>query len=287
MSATIIGEAFVDIIFPWTDLRLGETYFRHIDMRIGGNAFIAIQVARMREKVKFLGSLGEDPFGRYIRNAFEKSNVVDLTFTNNHFRTGLCISLTDESGERILIADRGSNDRVYTRDLMRFFDQIVDSKILYFSGYSLLDELSRENILNVIRKVREKNKECEILFNLGAPNIITPIFLEVIKKYVDITILNLYEAQSITGKKMFENVAKKLNQTAKIAVITKGESGCTIVNGREIIELTTKKIKVKDTTGAGDAFSAGFITGKLRNKSLIECAEIGNRTALSFLRKKR
>lgn len=286
MSVTIIGEAFVDIIFPRTRLEPGITRFVEMSIRVGGNAFIATQVAKMGEKAKFLGKLGEDPFGNYIRNSLKENNVVDLITTDTHKRTGLCISITYENGERILIADRGANDELSTEDLLHFWDNIIDSRILYFSGYTLLNEKFRKDILEIIQKIRKENKECEIFFNPGAPNIINSDIKKIIKNCTDVVILNLQEAENLAGSKEQNKIIKKLEKIAKTVVITKGEQGCILITAENKLEIPTQKIKIRDTTGAGDAFSAGFIVGKLRGLSLVDCAKLANKVALNFLKER-
>ena len=61
----------------------------------------------------------------------------------------------------------------------------------------------------------------------------------------------------------------------KIVAVKLGDDGCYVTNGANEYQIEAFKVKVVDTTGAGDAFCAGFLYGLLKNKSLLECGKIG------------
>jgi ribokinase len=62
----------------------------------------------------------------------------------------------------------------------------------------------------------------------------------------------------------------------KIVVVKLGSKGCYVTDGAEKLSVAPFKVKVADTTGAGDAFDAGFLYGLIQNKSLYECGQLGN-----------
>ena len=90
----------------------------------------------------------------------------------------------------------------------------------------------------------------------------------------------------MTKKDKIEEIAKSLNNMVNTAVITMGEGGCIVSKGDEYLPIKTEKLDVLDTTGAGDAFAAGFIIGKLKGREDGKCASLGNETAANFLREK-
>jgi sugar/nucleoside kinase (ribokinase family) len=274
MGATVIGDAFVDIILPLENWKRGETYHRYISTRAGGVATVAIQISRLGEEAKFVGKLGNDAFGYYLKKVLRENTVKDLTFIDDNLRTGLCISLVYNS--------------LTFKDLESILDEIENSKIVYFSGYSLVNIKLRENILKLMRALRKefhkKGEKPEVFFNPGAPNIITQEFTNIVRKYVDVLILNWDEVKRLTGKEDFNQISSFLSNITKIAVITRGAEGCTIVANRANINVETDEIEAKDTTGAGDAFSAGFIVGRLRDKSLEYCGKLGNEVAKNFIK---
>ncbi len=282
MSLTVIGDAFIDVIVPLQGDKPGETHHRKIITRCGGTATVAVQVSRLGGESKFVGKVGADVFGEYFRQNLRMNAVRDLLFTDNENATGICVSLSYPNGERTMIASRGANDFLQKEEVESCLGEIVNSTIVYFSGYSLLSEVTAGTVLYLMEKCRQQ--DCTICFNPGAPNLITENTIEVIHRFVDILILNLEEARRISGQDTIGEVSKSLGSTVDLAVITVGEGGCIVARGGKYLHVATEKVKGLDTTGAGDAFSAGFIFGKLGGLTDEKCAETGNLVALRWLK---
>jgi sugar/nucleoside kinase (ribokinase family) len=284
MSVTVIGDAFIDLIVPVQGTKPGETHHRKIITLCGGTANVAVQIAKFGKKSKFVGKVGDDSFGMYFRQNLRMNGVKDLTFVDGGNPTGLCISLSYEKGERTMVANRGANDYLKKEEVRSCIDKITDSKIVYFSGYSLLSKRNAESVLHAIEECHKQN--CKIYFNPGAPNLIKEDFKQILCDFVEVLILNEEEARNMTKKKKIEDIAKSLSAMADTVVITMSEGGCIISKGDEYHHLETEKLGVLDTTGAGDAFSAGFILGRLRDMNEVKCARLGNETAANFLKEK-
>jgi fructokinase len=107
--------------------------------------------------------------------------------------------------------------------------------------------------------------------------------LELVSSKIDILFANENEALELVEAHNFED--KKLrdffNQTPeKIFVVTRSENGCAIFYKGKLIEIPSAKIaKIIDSTGAGDAFAAGFLNQFLENQSLENCGKFGNELA--------
>jgi len=278
MSVAVIGEAFIDLIVPAWSINRGETYHREIKVFVGGLANVAIEISKMGEEVKYIGKVGNDPFGMFLSQTLKQYSVKDLTFVDRMLRTGLCISLIFD-GERTMIADRGANDNLSIEEIENCINEIRSSRIAYFSGYSLQQGKTRETVLKCIKDCRVHG--VEVYFNPGAPNLIRKEFREIIKNFVDVLILNEDEAKKLTRKEdmNFED----LNELVDLAIVTRGKYGCTLIRYGKVVDVKTKEMEVQNTTGAGDAFSAGFIVGKLKGLNEVECAKMGNQTAARFL----
>lgn len=283
MSVTVIGDAFIDLIVPLYGIRRGETYHRKILMSCGGTANVAIQIAKLGERAKFIGKVGDDIFGKYFRQNLRRNGVKDLTFVDKENPTGICVSLVYKDGERTMIAHRGANDFLTREEIGTHIDNIVSSKIVYISGYSLLSPTNREAVLYVLEKC---HGNCKIYFNPGAPNLVRKEFVDVIQNFVDVLIVNEEEVKAITGKNEVNEAIKMLSGMVDFVVVTLGKKGC-IVSGKEGYSYVKgRQINAFDTTGAGDAFAAGFIVGNMRNMDKISCARLGNKVAVTFLMEK-
>jgi sugar/nucleoside kinase (ribokinase family) len=284
LSVTVIGDAFVDLIVPIQGIKRGETYHRKILVSCGGTANVAVQISKLGESAKFLGKVGNDILGKYFKQNLRDNGVKDLTVVDQRNPTGICVSLIYEDGERTMIADRGANDFLSKEDVLAYIDEIVDSKIVYFSGYSLLSEVSSEAVLYLIKECYRK---CDVYFNPGAPNLINRMFFrKVIHDFVDILILNEEEAKALSGKVDLKDALSVLNDMVDLAVVTRGRKGCVVLKAGDVFHVKSEQIDAFDTTGAGDAFAAGFIVGKLRGFDHVECAMLGNKTAMAFLKEK-
>ena len=283
MAVTVIGDAFIDIVVPIHSVKPGETYHRIVSVACGGTANVAIEVANLGEEAKFLGKIGSDTLGTYFVENLRKNKVEALMLYDDKHPTGLCVSLVYEDGERSMVANRGANDD-WTKDgVDAYLDQVVKSRLAYFSGYSLM--CNSEAILYIMGKCRGN---CEICFNPGAPNIINDSFIKIIESLVDVLVLNLDEARSITGRSEVAQIIAELGKMVDLSVITLGKAGCIISTGKEWIQVPQNNlIENADTTGAGDAFSAGFMVGRLRGMDMVQCGRLGHETAASFLKRKK
>ncbi len=281
MKVTIIGDAFVDIIVQLEAMKLGETHHKNILCTCGGTANVAIQISKQIDNVSFVGKVGDDIFGRYFVEELKKYNVKSLVFQDTQNSTGICVSLVDSSGERTMIADRGANNSITKEDLYSIEKEIICSDLVYFSGYSFTSKENYELFVPLMHICRTNS--CTIFFNPGAPNIINASFTEIITNYVDILIMNEDEAVAISKSADFNSFFNSLPQPT---IITKGNKGCCIFFNGNRWDVPTKQESVIDTTGAGDAFSGGYIVGYANKKDPVECAILGNEYAKNFLLKK-
>jgi sugar/nucleoside kinase (ribokinase family) len=282
---TIIGDAFVDIAVPADDILLGGTYYRNIKVSYGGLANTAIEIARLGESVSFVGKIGDDIYGMFFKENLKKNGVVDLSFTGEKQATGLCVSMWSGSGERSMVANRGANDYLTVDEIESRMSKISRSKVIYCSGYSLLGTDSYRSILYVMQACRKLG--CKICFNPGAPNIITAAFKDIIAAFVDILILNAAEARQLTEAVETNEVLAILDMMNIFAIITNDKKGCVFAEAKKQIWVPLDEpINIIDTTGAGDAFAAGFIVARLRGQDNLECAKMGQKVATEFLRRK-
>ena len=103
-----------------------------------------------------------------------------------------------------------------------------------------------------------------------------PHFLDLVKNKLDIIFANEQEMMSLIDAKDFKDVIDFGKNLKKLVVITRGEKGAISINGEEIVENGVEKnLNIKDLTGAGDLFAAGFLHGILNNLSTTESLNKG------------
>ena len=100
-------------------------------------------------------------------------------------------------------------------------------------------------------------------------------FKEIVEKYVDILFANEDEAKAYTGLEP-EGALDVISKICEVAVVKVGSEGSWIKRGLEIIKIGTADVNVRDTTGAGDLYAAGFLYGYSIDKNLEVCGQYGS-----------
>jgi ribokinase len=93
------------------------------------------------------------------------------------------------------------------------------------------------------------------------------------------------EVKLLTGKDWKEGAKQLLNEGAEIVAVKLGQKGCYVTDGSQDHLIPPFKTRVVDTTGAGDAFCAGFLYGLVKKKDLFECGRLGNLVASKCIAK--
>ncbi|HLU06962.1 MAG TPA: adenosine kinase [Woeseiaceae bacterium] len=111
-------------------------------------------------------------------------------------------------------------------------------------------------------------------------------FRDAVNESVDIVFADDDEIMALFGTERFEDVLDEVPRHDKLFVMTRSEKGSVIVEGeRKIVQQALPVKKVIDTTGAGDAYTAGFLYGLTTNRPLAECAKLGTYCATSIIQK--
>jgi hypothetical protein len=287
LDCTVIGDAMVDILLPLSEdldqLTLGGVVNTKATLYAGGTANVAINISQLGGRAAFIGRVGRDPFGQLFQATLDRSGVVKNVSVSQTHLTGLVFSLVHPNGERSFIVDRGANVELRYRDVD--LDVIRNSRYLYFVGYSFQDDISSKTIQRVIQEV--SSGEVSLVFNPGAPNLAAKFrefYIEIIKRYVDILILNRAEAQSLIGSVVEEEVAKSLLPLGlRSIVLTRGQEGSSVITGRGVYLIEAHPTDVVDTTGAGDAYAAAFIYSLSRGWGEEEAGSLASKVAAKLI----
>ncbi|MCK4370702.1 MAG: carbohydrate kinase family protein [Candidatus Lokiarchaeota archaeon] len=296
LDVICIGAALVDIIakierHPIED---DEVFVPNLQILSGGAAAnTAFACALLGLKVAFIGKLGyDDEFGNKIINDF-KDTSLDTTLIkySKNFGTGFAYVAIDKNGERRIYAYSGAANTLSPNEIAS--KEIVQTKLLFLSNLKNLEPLKKA------AKIAKDNK-IPVILNPGM--LIIEQGFEDIKELLrntDILIISkrefLYLFQ-LDDDKLINYVikerAKKLFKIGiKVIIITMGKEGAIVINSEKSESIKPIKVaKVIDTTGAGDAFSAGFIYGFIRTLSfkfedLKYNAKIGNFVAGKCIQK--
>jgi len=189
--------------------------------------------------------------------------------------TGIALALVDEHGERALYVHPGVNDAlsVDAGDV----DYANNARLIHMSSFVSAEQLEMQKRL-------VKGIKAKVSF---APGMLCFRFkFDALKPIIEschVIFLNETEVRSLTGADHKKGGEILLKAGAEIVVVTLGKEGCYIAN--ESIYMAPPKAEVVDTTGAGDAFAAGFLYGLLRGENMKRCGELGNIVASSCIGK--
>lgn len=240
----------------------------------GGASNVAIGLNRLGCQTRPLVCVGSDLEGKSIKNNFRKEKIIISNVqTKKNQKTGFSmIVISGKEDDHVAFAYRGAND---------FLE--IQEKHFYGAESVYISSLSGENSDEKLEKILKiaLKKDLKIFFNPGSEQLrnnknILKDFLE----YTQVLILNLDEARELALKfGLTENKLEYLYlfETLKSLgpnhiVITDGKHGARTYDGKKEFHCSVSfpRPKVLDTTGAGDAFSAGFVASFLQDQKNVE-----------------
>jgi sugar/nucleoside kinase (ribokinase family) len=257
---------------------LGSDTISQISTHGGGAAAnTATWLASSGHKVFYVCRLGDDAAGRVIANEFDAWNIeYKPEFLKEH-RTGIVVVLVDQNGERSMFPDRGANSGLSELDL----PELTRFSAVFLSGYALFNPQSQAGVLRMINKMRKAN--LEIFFNPGSVGVMSNLGVDACRqrcKLMDLLVMNQAEAEFLTGNSDIEGALNELSKDVETVVITTSSQGAIGKSrGQEIVNSPVLPITAIDSTGAGDAFAAGFIGRWIESKDLESSLRAGNTLA--------
>ena len=249
-----------------------------IELFTGGcAASAAIDMAKLGLNVAIIGKIGNDGFGKFMSTALkdEKVNTEGLRI-DDAIGTSASIVAVDSNGERSFLHYLGANAEFGIDDIN--FSIIRDSEIVFIAGTMLLPKFDGVQCADFLKKAKEMGKYTVLDTAWDSKGRWMKV-LEPCMIYIDLFIPSIEEAAMLSGKEEPEEIADIfLAMGIKTAVIKLGKKGCFIknVDGEKHLIPTYTKIKAVDTTGAGDSFVAGFLTGITKGWNLYECGKFAN-----------
>ena len=269
----------------------GEAVIEEAKSFPGGSAANTIYgLARLGVKTGFAGVVGDDNEGRILLEDFEKVGVdTSRIRVKRGVNSGSVLCLSDSLGKRSLYVLPGANNLLTIDDLE--LSDIKRASILHLSSF--VDNRQFEVLLKLIGNL---DRSVKISFSPGA--LYASRGLKSLKPILAKTYLlfiNEREIQELTGKDFTAGAETCLEQGCHIVVVTLGE-GKELQVGKETGHRTVTAVSYirdaeseytveleregvvfdADTTGAGDAFAAGFLYGLLNGKGLEECGHLGD-----------
>jgi len=245
----------------------------------GSAANTAVGLARLGVKTGFIGKVARDREGEMLIRSFIEEGVnTDGIVVAPHGRSGVVIGFVDKAGERALYVDPGVNDSLSLQEID--LDYASQADLLHLSSF--VSEVSFKVQKEVVRALPDIPVTIDpgMIYARKGLSELKPM----IKKCL-VFFPNEHEIRILTGKNYIEGSQILLKEGVKIVAVKLGSRGCYVTDGKEQHMIEPFKVKVVDSTGAGDAFCAGFIYGLIKNMTLRECGILGNFVASRTLMK--
>ena len=260
----VVGDLLYDMLAKTEgELSLGTDTFGPIRVSAGGSgANAAAWLAHSGIETHFVGRVGDDVFGRFLEGEMERSGVRSYLARDPELATGKVFVLVDGAGERTMITDRGAGEALSPDDLP---EALFAAGHLHLSGYTLSGGSRRETALVALRLARAAGMTVSVdpssvplLGSIGPDR-----FLEWTGG-ADLLFPNLTEGEILTGETEPGRILEKLLPCYSAVVLKLGPEGALYADGAgEPLGVPAAAVRVEDTTGAGDAFSAGFLAAWL------------------------
>jgi ribokinase len=274
----VVGSANMDLVVRVERFPLaGETIFgTSFKMYPGGKgANQAVCSAKLGQKVRFVGKMGNDPLAERLVASMEQGGVLlDSVVRDPVESTGTALITVDAKGQNEIVVVPGSNMRLLPADIESVRECFSEARIVL---------LQMEIPLETVVRVAEIAHQVQAIVILN-PAPARPLPAELLRQ-VDYLTPNESEAELLTGipitrRTSAEAAAKKLvNQGVKNVLMTLGPEGCLLVNAERTQLFPACRVRPVDTTAAGDAFNGALAYALSRNEDLDSAIEFANAVA--------
>ena len=254
-----LGDAALDVVVrPEGGVLRGSDVAGSVRIVPGGSAAnVAVWAARLGAAAAFIGAVGDDPAGAWLREDLRREGVethMPIVGTT----TAAIAALVDGDGERAMIADRGAAAALRPEHIERAY--LPPGCRLHLPAYSLFGEPMASASLRAVRYCREVRGSVAIDSSSVGPLAAygRDRFLRLVATTApDALFVNADEGSYLSGCAAAEDGARVLRRLARLVVWKQGAEGA-LALGDELVRAPGTRVDVVDSTGAGDAFAAAF-----------------------------
>jgi fructokinase len=250
----------------------------------GGSAANTCAVAAaLGARVGFLGKVAEDGLGRVFAHDIKAAGVRCPTAPlSGGAPTARCLILVTPDGQRTMNTFLGACVAFGPDDVAEA--EVASAAITYLEGYLFDPPAAQEAFRKAARAAHAAGRK--IAITLSDPFCVgrhRSAFQDFVKTEADILFANEAEILSLYETEDFEAAAGMAAADVDLAVLTRSEQGSLVVSGAKRIPVAAVPTRVVDTTGAGDAYAAGFLAGLARGLPLAECGRWGSVAAAEVI----
>jgi sugar/nucleoside kinase (ribokinase family) len=299
-----IGNAIVDVVAQADDTFLSRHDMHKGAMRLidaaaadtlyaamapglessGGSVANSCAVAAsLGARVAYIGKVADDQLGEVFRH--------DISAVKVHFPTApladgaptaRCLILVTPDGQRTMNTFLGACVTLDASDVQD--DLVARAKVTYLEGYLFDPPAAQAAFYKAAEAAHAAGRQVALsLSDAFCVDRHRAAFRKLVAGHVDILFANEVEITSLYEQDTFAAAAEMARAEVALAVLTRSEDGSVILRGAETVAVAAVPAKVVDTTGAGDAYAAGFLTGLTGGKSLAACGRMGSIAAAEVI----
>ena len=303
MKVLGIGNAIVDVLCKVTDDFLIKNSLTKSTMKLieedefkkllsnlkieetvsgGSVANSIVGLSQLNNKVGFIGKISDDDLGKKYEEGLIKEKV-EFFYKKKREKisTGSCLILITPDSERTMCTYLGTAGKISENDIDE--KKIKNSEIIFLEGY-LWDKGDPKKAFE--KSIQLSNKTAMSLSDLFCVERHKEDFLNLVRNKLDIIFANEQEITSLINAKSFSDVISFSKKLRKNIIITRGSLGAVNIINDQVIEVGSKKdLKIKDLTGAGDLFAAGYLNGLVNKLAPKNCLEMGTELSAKIIQK--
>ncbi|MGE3953873.1 MAG: PfkB family carbohydrate kinase [Parachlamydiales bacterium] len=237
----------------------------------GGSAANMLRgLARLGHPCAIVGKRGLDPMGEHYVRAMKEVGVGGA-LTETPTPNTIVLSLVEPCGMRTMRTYMGASQELQAAELDP--EAFKGIRHLHIEGYAFYNQRPMERAIELA-----KREGATISLDLASFEVVGRFFasiVETLREQVDLVFANELEAEEITGERC-EQAVECLGEWCETAVVMLGRKGGLVKRGSEKIRYSADVVEDPiDTTGAGDLFASGFVSGMLKGRPIEECARAG------------
>ena len=287
LRVLVVGDLMVDVLAALSGpiARNSDTRARVSTGGGGSGANVAAWMAAQGAETTYVGCVGDDPLGRASIEELAAGGVTVRAAINPELATGMCVVLVDPDGERSMLPDSGANAALEPADLPAA--AFAPGAHLHLSGYTLLHEGSRAAGRAALAAARDAGmtvsvdpSSAALLAAAGRENFVAWT------TGTNVLFANEEETAVLAGTSDVREAATALATSYGEVVVKLGGGGALWHSGFIGASAPAETgVEVVDTTGAGDAFAAGFLTSWLLHPEPESALAAGNTLAATAIRR--
>ncbi len=235
-------------------------------------------------KGAYVGKVADDELGKSFSDDLAEMNVDFKTSPlSGTTSTGRCMILVTPDGERTMNTFLGAAVELTPDDID--VDLIGDAQVVYLEGYLFDPPKAMEAFIKAAREAHSAGRRVSLtLSDSFCVDRHREAFKDLVSYHVDILFANEDEIKSLYETDDLEKAIEIAQDKCAIIAVTRGEQGSIIVKEGTRTEVTAEKVAdIVDTTGAGDAYAAGFLYGFVERMSMEQCGRLGSIAAAEVI----